>query len=103
VLAALGVVAGAFGAHALKLPDDRMQIYDTAARYQQWTALGIMLSARYAGRVLLFAGLVVFCGSLYLLALTDTRWLGAVAPLGGLLLILGWLRVAWTAWKVPTA
>lgn len=80
-----------------------MQIYDTAVRYHQWTALGIMVAARSTGRVLLLGGMALFCGSLYLLALTDTRWLGAVAPLGGLLLILGWLRVAWTAWKAPTA
>ncbi len=104
-MAALGVTAGAFGAHALKsaLPPDRLAIYETAARYHQWTAVGIMLAARSPGRVLLLGGLVIFCGSLYLLSLTGARWLGAVAPIGGTMLILGWLRVAWTAWKAPTA
>lgn len=99
MLAALGVVAGAFGAHALKehLTPERLATYETAARYHQWTALGIMLAARSPGRGLLLGGLVVFCGSLYLLALLNLRWLGAVAPVGGTLLILGWLRVAWKA------
>lgn len=97
-------MAGAFGAHALKttLPPDRLAIWETSARYHQWSAVGIMLAARSPGRVLLLAGGVLFCGSLYLLSLTGTAWLGAVAPLGGLLLIAGWLRVAWSAWKAPT-
>lgn len=100
-MAALGVAAGAFGAHGLKhhLSPERLAIYETAARYHQWTALGLMLAARSPGRALLLAGGLIFCGSLYLLSLTDQRWLGAVAPVGGSLLIAGWLPVAWAAFK----
>jgi uncharacterized membrane protein YgdD (TMEM256/DUF423 family) len=47
---------------------------------------------------LLLAGLILFCGSLYLLAVTGARWLGAIAPIGGLASIVAWLVVAWVAW-----
>ncbi|MCE7870215.1 DUF423 domain-containing protein [bacterium CPR1] len=79
LLAAMGVAAGAFGAHGLKhhLSPDRLAIYETAARYHQWTSLGLMLAARSPGRALLLAGGVIFCGSLYLLSLTGHRWLVA--------------------------
>lgn len=98
----LAVAAGAFGAHALKslLSADALATYDTAARYQMVHALALLATAwastRWAGRAIdlagwsFVAGSVLFSGSLYLLALTGTRWLGAVTPLGGVLLIVGW-------------
>ena len=106
-LAALAVILGAFGAHALKtrLPPDLLEVYHTAVQYHFWHALGVLAVGlalqqlpdagwlRAAGW-LLTAGVVLFCGSLYLLALTGARWLGAVTPLGGVAFILGWLALA---------
>jgi len=105
--AALAVVLGAFGAHALKtrLPANLLEVYHTAVQYHFWHALGVLAVGitlqqlpdagwlRAAGWFLT-AGIVLFCGSLYLLALTGVRWLGAVAPLGGTAFILGWLAFA---------
>jgi uncharacterized membrane protein YgdD (TMEM256/DUF423 family) len=107
VFAALAVVLGAFGAHALKtrLPANLLEVYHTAVQYHFWHALGLLAVGialqqlpdagwlRAAGW-LLTAGIVLFCGSLYLLALTGVRWLGAVTPLGGTAFILGWLAFA---------
>ncbi|MGA7985826.1 MAG: DUF423 domain-containing protein [Burkholderiales bacterium] len=105
-MAALAVVLGAFGAHALKarLPADMLAVYHTAVQYHFWHALGVLAVGlalqlspeaawlRTAGW-LLTAGIVLFCGSLYLLALTGSKWLGAVTPLGGVALILGWVAL----------
>jgi len=107
VFAALAVVLGAFGAHALKtrLPANLLEVYHTAVQYHFWHALGLLAVGialqqlpdagwlRAAGW-LLTVGVVLFCGSLYLLALTNVRWLGAVTPLGGTAFILGWLAFA---------
>lgn len=106
-MAALAAVLGAFGAHALKtrLPAGMLEVYHTAVQYHFWHALGVLAVGlalqqlpeagwlRAAGW-LLTAGVVLFCGSLYLLALTGSKWLGAVTPLGGLAFILGWLSLA---------
>ena len=106
-LAALAVVLGAFGAHALKarLSSDMLQVYHTAVQYHFWHALGVLAVGlalqqapdtgwlRAAGW-LLTGGIVLFCGSLYLLAFTGDKWLGAVTPLGGVAFILGWLALA---------
>jgi len=107
----LAVAAGAFGAHALRarLPADLLAVFETAARYQMYHALGLFAAAwawtqwpgpliRSAGW-LFVAGTVVFCGSLYLLSVTGVRWLGAVTPLGGLLFLAGWLALAAGAWR----
>jgi uncharacterized membrane protein YgdD (TMEM256/DUF423 family) len=105
-MAALAVVLGAFGAHALKarLPADMLEVYHTAVQYHFWHALGVLAVGlalqlspeagwlRTAGW-LLTGGIVLFCGSLYLLALTGSKWLGAVTPLGGVAFILGWLAL----------
>src|SRR5262245_54409408 len=96
LLAGLGVAAGAFGAHGLRarLTPDMLAIFETAVRYQMYHALALLAvgwaAARWPDRGvalagwLFVAGIVVFSGSLYVLALTGTRWLGAVTPLGGL-------------------
>ncbi len=107
----LAVAAGAFGAHALRarLPADLLAVFETAARYQMYHALGLFAAAwawtqwpgplvRGAGW-LFVAGTVVFCGSLYVLSVTGVRWLGAVTPLGGLLFLAGWLALAAGAWR----
>jgi uncharacterized membrane protein YgdD (TMEM256/DUF423 family) len=98
----IAVAAGAFGAHALRarLAPDLLTAFETGARYQMYHALALFAVAwavnhwpgvpvRAAGW-LFIGGTLLFSGSLYLLALTGTRWLGAVTPLGGLLLLAGW-------------
>lgn len=103
----LGVIAGAFGAHALKatLGADRIALWQTAVDYQIWHALALLALAalapafdkrplRLAG-MLFTLGIVLFSGSLYLLALGAPRMLGLVTPFGGLALIGGWLALGW--------
>jgi len=106
-LAALGVGAGAFGAHGLRdiLSPEMVAIWEKAVLYHLVHALGILLvstlpptrlphpvTSRIA--LLLCFGTLVFSGSLYLLALTGIRWLGAVTPIGGTAFIVGWLWLA---------
>jgi uncharacterized membrane protein YgdD (TMEM256/DUF423 family) len=110
-LAALAVAAGAFGAHGLegRIDSDLLATFDTAATYHMLHALGLLAVAWAVGRWpnagfatagwLLLAGVSVFSGSLYLLVLTGARWLGAVTPIGGLLLIAGWTVLAWRAFR----
>jgi uncharacterized membrane protein YgdD (TMEM256/DUF423 family) len=105
----LAVAAGAFGAHALRerLSADLLGTFQTAASYQMYHALALLgvgiLMARFstdgsawltAAGWLFVAGTVLFSGSLYALALTETRWLGAITPLGGVAFVLGWLALA---------
>jgi uncharacterized membrane protein YgdD (TMEM256/DUF423 family) len=101
----IAVAAGAFGAHGLKerISQHSLEIFETAVRYQMFHALAMILcaviatsGARTAGW-LFQAGIVVFSGSLYLLALTETKWLGAVTPVGGLAFLAGWAALAWSA------
>ncbi len=113
VLAGLGVAAGAFGAHGLKalLSAEMLAVFETSVRYQMYHALALVLTGillersvapderkclRLAGWLFL-AGILLFSGSLYLLALSGIRWLGAITPLGGLCLIAGWSLLAWAA------
>jgi uncharacterized membrane protein YgdD (TMEM256/DUF423 family) len=106
------VALGAFGAHALKtkLAPDLMAVYQTAVQYHFWHALGVLAvgvlllhkpesGALVAAAWLLIAGLLVFCGSLYALALTGVRGWGAVAPVGGFAFLAAWAAVAWAAWR----
>lgn len=107
----VAVVLGAFGAHALKarLPADLLAVFEVGVRYQMAHALALLAVAwahtRWPGGVLttggwLFvAGTVFFSGSLYLMALTGTRWLGAVTPIGGVAWLAAWLCLAWAAWR----
>lgn len=103
VLAALGVALGAFGAHGLRslLDDAALAWWQTAVQYQMWHAIGLVaLGAARLPRSLLpaamlAAGTVIFAGTLYAIALGGPRWLGAVTPVGGSLMILGWLMLAW--------
>lgn len=117
LFAFLGVALGAFGAHALKThfeADPGLErIYRTAVEYHLIHALGLFACAWAAGRWpgpltcasgwLLAAGIPLFSGSLYALALSGQRWLGAVAPLGGLAFLAGWACLALAAWKGPAA
>lgn len=109
--ACVAVLAGAFGAHALRsrLTPDLLAVFETAARYQMFHALALFVVAWAIERAwhpalvraawLFVAGTAVFCGSLYALALTGARALGAVTPLGGLCFIAGWLSLAWGLWR----
>ena len=106
VLGFLGVALGAFGAHALeaRLDAHAKSIYQTGVQYHLVHALAVVLCAVWAREHATAAtagwafvgGVVVFSGSLYLLAVTGRTWLGAVTPLGGLALLAGWLLLAWT-------
>jgi uncharacterized membrane protein YgdD (TMEM256/DUF423 family) len=108
----VAVAFGAFGAHALrsKLAPDLMAVFQTAVQYHFWHALGllgvgILLAQKpesgtlAAAAWLLVAGIVIFCGSLYVLALTGTRGWGAMAPIGGTAFLAAWAALAWAAWR----
>jgi uncharacterized membrane protein YgdD (TMEM256/DUF423 family) len=109
LLGGVGVAAGAFGAHALadSITAERVKVFETAARYHQIHAIavvvvGLIAASRPSTRInvsgyLFLSGMLLFSGSLYILVLTDTAWLGAVTPLGGIALIGGWLTMAWEA------
>lgn len=113
LLGFLGVAAGAFGAHGLRgrLEPRDLEIFETAVRYQLVHALALGLIAALgslrpgpllpAAAWAFTAGVVVFSGSLYALVLTQTRWLGAITPLGGLAMLAGWTLLAVYALKAP--
>jgi uncharacterized membrane protein YgdD (TMEM256/DUF423 family) len=105
----IGVALGAFAAHGLKgtLSPAMLAVFETGVRYQMYHAFALFAVAwafaRCQARIftaaggLFAAGIVIFSGSLYLLALTGTSWLGAITPLGGLAFLAGWLCLAWGA------
>ncbi len=107
----VAVGLGAFAAHGLKsrLAPDMLSIFETGVRYQTFHALALLAVAWAHSRWpspsvlaagwLFVAGTLVFSGSLYALALSGVRLLGAVTPLGGLAFLAGWLCLAWGAWK----
>lgn len=109
----LAVAAGAFGAHALRsrLTPDLLEVFETGARYQMYHALALLAVAWSMDRWTAGAGLlawsgwlfaggtVLFSGSLYTLALTGFRALGAITPLGGVAFLAGWACLALAAWK----
>lgn len=110
--AMLAVLLGAFGAHALRarLSGEMMAIYHTANQYHFYHALGLLgvglvaahlpesTSVKWSGWLMLF-GIVVFSGSLYVLALSGVRWLGAITPIGGTAFIIAWLVLAVGVWR----
>lgn len=104
---ALGVALGAFGAHGLegKVTEHYLDVFETGVRYHMYHAIGLMIVALLAERIgsskllrtganLLIAGVIVFSGSLYALALTGKGILGAITPIGGVAFIAGWICVA---------
>jgi uncharacterized membrane protein YgdD (TMEM256/DUF423 family) len=114
VSALVAVATGAFGAHALRdrLSADMLGTWQTAAAYQMYHALALLVVGVVLGRFssdgspwltaagwLFVAGTVVFSGSLYALALSGVTWLGAVTPLGGVAFLLGWAAVAIGVWQ----
>ena len=109
VLATLGVALGAFAAHGLRavLDQNALAWWQTAVQYQMWHAIGLIAlgAARFSRSVLpallLAAGTVIFAGTLYAMALGGPRWLGAITPIGGSLMIAGWLVFAWRVLRSP--
>jgi len=108
ILGGLSVAAGAFATHALKptLSDRALEIFETAARYQMYHAIALLVVAlllsRSESQFALLAtgwafivGIIIFSGSLYALSLTDIKILGAITPLGGAAFIVGWLCLAY--------
>ena len=121
VLGAFGIAIGAFGAHWLRdavkewtsdpLEQARtLEVWETAVRYQVYQSLallvvGLLVLQRgsglfHAAGLLMLGGTVIFSGCLYLLVLTGLKWLGAVVPIGGSLMIFGWLVLAIACWRV---
>jgi len=111
--ALVAVALGAFGAHGLRgrLVPDMLMSFEIGVRYQMYHALGLLAvglalsrwpsSAVALAGWLFIAGTLVFSGTLYLLAVSGQRWLGAVTPVGGAAFIAGWLVLAWAVWARP--
>jgi uncharacterized membrane protein YgdD (TMEM256/DUF423 family) len=112
VLGGLSVAAGAFGAHALRtqLEPRMLEAFETAARYQMYHALALFAAAwlyqqtqaqaaQLAGWAFA-AGILLFCGSIYAMAFTGVRALGAITPIGGAAFLIGWLALAVAAMKL---
>jgi len=112
LLCGLGVLLGAFGAHGLqsRLTAEMLATYEIGVRYHISHSLGLLAVAWATSRWpnawtgsagwFFVAGIVVFSGSLYLLAVTGTRWLGAITPIGGLCFVAGWVALAVGALRV---
>lgn len=110
----MAVAAGAFGAHGLegRVASSSLRAFETAVRYQAWHTLACMavlvwqqfmpLAGQRLVLALWAAGILLFSGSLYLLVLTGARMLGPVTPIGGLLLMAGWLALAGCAWRAQS-
>ncbi len=108
VFAGLGVAFGAFGAHALRdrLDAHALSVFEIGVRYQMYHALALVLLAALAPRIgvkvptIAFSvGIIIFSGSLYALALSGVRWLGAITPLGGVAFLVGWVCLAISAYQ----
>ncbi|MEG7380590.1 DUF423 domain-containing protein [Bacillus subtilis] len=110
--ALLAVGLGAFGAHGLegKIPDKYLQVWHTGVQYHMYHALGLFVVAFLADKLsgigsvttagwMMFAGIVLFSGSLYILSLTQISILGAITPLGGVAFIISWIMIIVAAVK----
>lgn len=112
----VAVALGAFGAHALaaRVTEQRLGNWQTAVHYQMFHVVGLVIVAllsrelgqlpllKLGGRLFL-AGIVLFSGSLYVLVLTEQRWLGMVTPLGGLCFLAGWAVLGWACLQASSA
>lgn len=113
ILGFIGVAIGAFGAHGLEdtlVENDREDTFQTASEYHMIHVFALITVAwistqvddkkylRWAGNFFT-AGTLIFSGSLYILAIFDLGFMGAVAPIGGVCLLMGWACLGWTAWK----
>ncbi|MEM8565897.1 MAG: DUF423 domain-containing protein [Bacteroidota bacterium] len=113
ILGALGVIIGAFGAHGLKpllLENGKLDTFETAVKYHFYHSFALMALAlihdrfhlKNSNAIFLFylSGILVFSGSLYILCLTNVGFWGAITPIGGVLLIGGWLLLFWNIFKL---
>jgi len=103
---ALAVLAGAFAVHGLRahLSLDALSIFETGARYHMYHALAMGLAALVPARraaIAFLAGIILFSGSLYVLALTGSIAMALVTPIGGICFVAGWLLLAWRSFKGP--
>lgn len=105
---ALSVMIGAFGAHALRATleaQGRLETFETAVKYQFYHTLALLaigllmykISDKFLGYAgySMIGGIIIFSGSLYILCLSGIRWMGAITPIGGVLMIVGWALVFW--------
>lgn len=112
VMTMLSVAIGAFGAHMLKekIGPDAIAVYETGVQYHMIHAVALLIVGLTAGQLgvssklkwaarLLFIGIIVFSGSLYVLSITGIKVLGAITPLGGVAFIAGWLLFALDVWQ----
>ena len=109
--ALIGVGAGAFGAHGLKgrLDPEMLSIFEVGVRYQMYHAFALIAAswsqAKWPSKLvtiggwMFVVGTVIFSGSLYMLSMTDEKWLGMITPFGGLAFMAGWACIAWAVWK----
>jgi uncharacterized membrane protein YgdD (TMEM256/DUF423 family) len=109
----VGVIGGAFGSHALKsqLTPEMFAVYGTATQYLMYHVVAILAAAwcwaRWPQRIFVvagaffIAGILLFSGSLFTLAITGIRWLGAITPVGGLCFLTGWMLLAHGAYRAP--
>lgn len=113
VLAFLAIGIGAFGAHALKqkISKDMLEVFEVGVRYHMYHALALFAIAwaiafflhpliALSGWMILL-GTVIFSGSLYILSITSIKWWGMITPIGGIILLLGWLLLIIGIWKSP--
>lgn len=114
--AAAAVTMGAFGAHSLKtkLSQDMLSVFQTAVQYHFYHSLGLLIVGLLAIYLkpekhikiagwMMFMGIILFSGSLYLLSITGIRWLGIITPFGGIAFILSWIFIAVAVWKWPSS
>ncbi|KOY17029.1 DUF423 domain-containing protein [Paenibacillus xylanivorans] len=112
VLTMLSVAIGAFGAHMLKekIGADAIAVYETGVQYHMIHAIGLLIIGLTAGQLgpstklkwaarLLFIGIIIFSGSLYVLSISGIKILGAITPIGGVAFIVGWLLLAIDVWQ----
>ncbi len=112
ISALVGVACGAFGAHALKqaISPELLSVYQTGVNYQMWHALGLLVIGVFHQQApaskllawagwLMFVGILLFSGSLYILAVSDEKALGMITPVGGVCFLIAWLLVALSARK----
>ena len=111
ILLALAVAIGAFGAHGLKqhISGEMLQTYKTGVEYHFYHALGLLLIGVLTisfpsellkwSAIFMVAGIVLFSGSLYVLAISGIKWIGAITPVGGLCFIAGWVLLFFAVWK----
>ena len=109
IFASLSIIFGAFGAHALKdqLSEYSLSVYEKAVLYQMFHSLGILLLTAIGKNMdtldfsysiwCFIIGIILFSGSLYILAVTNIKWIGMITPIGGMLFIVGWFLVLYKA------